>query len=75
QGAFTHTDRDIVFVVVKTTQIAKIKAIVNAVDRYAFMIIMSANEVMGRGFTLPGLEIEKLRQGRKPWREDQNVEF
>ena len=75
QGAFTHTDRDIVFVVVKTTQIAKIKAIVNAVDRYAFMIIMSANEVMGRGFTLPGLEIEKLRQGRKPWNEDQNVEI
>ena len=65
QGAYTRTERDIVFVVVKTTQIAKIKNIVDAVDRFAFMIIMSANEVMGRGFTLPGREIEKIRQGRK----------
>ncbi len=74
QGAYTKTNRDIVFVVVKTTQISKIKAIVNAVDRYAFMIIMSANEVMGRGFTLPGLELEKLRQGRKPVKELEDTE-
>ncbi|WP_296733943.1 YitT family protein [Anaerovibrio sp.] len=66
QGAYTQKERNVVFVVVKTTQIAKIKTIVDIIDESAFMIIISANEVMGRGFTLPGLEIEKLRQGRKP---------
>jgi uncharacterized membrane-anchored protein YitT (DUF2179 family) len=66
QGAYSNSERDIVFVVVKTTQIAKIKAIVNTVDRAAFMLIVSANEVLGRGFTLPGIELDKLRQGRTP---------
>lgn len=72
QGAYTRTERDIVFVVVKTTQIAKIKAIVDDVDRFAFMIIMSANEVMGRGFTLPGREIEKIRKTRYKVVEEKN---
>ncbi|ORT99316.1 protein of unknown function DUF161 [Anaerovibrio sp. JC8] len=66
KGAYSNVEREIVFVVVKTTQIAKIKAIVDTVDRAAFMLIMSANEVLGRGFTLPGVELDKLRQGRTP---------
>lgn len=64
QGAYTLQERDVVFVVVKMTQVAKIKNIVNQIDEGAFMIILAANEVMGRGFTLPGIDIEKLRQGR-----------
>ena len=58
QGAFTRRERNVVFVVVKLTQVAKIKFIVNAIDRNAFMIIISANEVMGRGFSLPGVPVE-----------------
>lgn len=53
EGAFTHNERNVVFVVVTLTQVAKTKLIANEVDPNAFMIIMSANEVMGRGFTRP----------------------
>lgn len=51
QGAFTHKEQDVIFVAVKLTQVAKIKHIAHLVDENAFMIIMSANEVMGKGFT------------------------
>ena len=54
QGGFTHKEREVIFVAVKLTQIAKIKRIANDIDKNAFMIIMSANEVMGRGFSKPG---------------------
>ena len=53
QGAFTRRERNVVFVVVTLTQVAKIKLIANAIDSNAFMIIMSANEVMGRECSLP----------------------
>ena len=52
-GAFTGNERNIVMVVVSLTQIAKLKIIVHAIDKYAFMIIMSASEVVGRGFSQP----------------------
>lgn len=54
EGAFTHQDRDVILVVVNLTQIAKVKAIAGIIDPMAFMIIQDANEVMGRGFSLPG---------------------
>ncbi|MGO5486673.1 YitT family protein [Selenomonas montiformis] len=57
QGAFTRRERNVVFVVVTLTQVAKVKMIANAVDKNAFMIIMSANEVMGRGFSSPGVRV------------------
>lgn len=53
QGAFSGSERNIVMVVVSLTQIAKLKIIVHAIDRHAFMIIMSASEVVGRGFSQP----------------------
>ena len=53
QGAFTHKERDVVFVAVTLTQVAKIKFIANDIDPNAFMIIMSASEVMGKGFSKP----------------------
>lgn len=53
QGAFTHRERDVVFVAVTLTQVAKIKFLANEVDPNAFMIIMSASEVMGKGFSKP----------------------
>ena len=50
QGAYTRRERNVVFVAVGTTQVGKLKFIVHNVDPRAFVIIMSANEVMGRGF-------------------------
>lgn len=51
EGAYTHRERKLLFVVVKLTQVAKIKAMVKETDPYAFMIIQDASDVLGRGFT------------------------
>lgn len=56
QGAFTHKERNVVMAVVSLTQVAKVKIIAHAIDPAAFMIIISANEVMGPGFTMPGVK-------------------
>lgn len=53
EGAFTHQDKHVIFVVVNLTQIAKVKALTTILDPLAFMIVQDANEVMGRGFSLP----------------------
>ena len=53
QGAFSGDERNVVMVVVSLTQIAKLKIIVHTLDRNAFMLIMSASEVVGRGFSKP----------------------
>ena len=34
-------------------------------DPQAFMIVMDANEVMGRGFTMPGVKLEKMLRERE----------
>lgn len=54
EGAFTRQAKEVIFVVVSLTQIAKIKSLVHEADPYAFMIVQDAAEVLGRGFTLPG---------------------
>ena len=58
QGAFTGREKDVIMVVVSLTQIAKIKAITHRNDQHAFMLIMSANEVLGHGFSDPTKEIQ-----------------
>ena len=65
EGAYTGDPKKIVMVVVSMTQIAKIKIIVNTVDRNAFMLILSASEVMGRGFTRPNRQNVKFRTDQK----------
>lgn len=50
QGAYTHKEKDLVYCVVKITQLAKIKKIVEVADPHAFMTVMDAAEVMGKGF-------------------------
>ena len=52
QGAYTHQERKILFVVAKLTQVARIKQIVNQNDSHAFMIIQDTNDVFGKGFTV-----------------------
>ena len=65
EGAYTGDPKKIVMVVVSMTQIAKIKIIVNTVDKNAFMLILSASEVMGRGFTRPNRQNVKFRTDQK----------
>ena len=52
EGAYTHQDKKVIFVVVTLIQISRIKFIVQKVDPQAFMIVQDAAEVAGRGFTL-----------------------
>ena len=52
EGAFTHQNREILFVVAKLTQTAKIRSLCREIDPNAFMIIHDVNDVFGRGFTL-----------------------
>lgn len=51
QGAYTMQDKRIIYAVIKLTEVAKVKEIVNKLDPSAFMIISDASEVVGRGFT------------------------
>lgn len=53
QGAYTMQDKRIIYAVIKLTEIAKVKELVNKIDPSAFMIISDASEVVGRGFTGP----------------------
>lgn len=65
EGAYTGEPKKIVMVVVSMTQIAKIKIVVNTVDRNAFMMILAASEVQGRGFTRPNRQNVKFRTDEK----------
>ena len=48
EGCFTHRHRELVFVVIKLTQLAKVRSIVREIDPSAFMIISDVNDVFGR---------------------------
>ena len=65
EGAYTGDPKKIVMVVVSMTQIAKIKIVVNTVDKNAFMMILPASEVQGRGFTRPNRQNVKYRTDHK----------
>ena len=64
EGAFTHQEKRVLFVVVTLTQVARVKRVADHYDPQAFMIVMDANEVMGRGFTMPGVKLEKMLRER-----------
>lgn len=51
EGAFTHQEKKVLYIVVTFTQIAKIKQIVEDVDPAAFIIVQDAAEVSGKGFS------------------------
>ena len=55
KGMYTKEEKDILLCVVNRSQFAKIKEIVLAIDRDAFIMITEMNEVIGEGFK----EIEK----------------
>jgi uncharacterized membrane-anchored protein YitT (DUF2179 family) len=51
EGAYTHERRQVLFCVVKLTQVARLKELVVQNDPDAFMIVQDAKDVLGRGFT------------------------
>lgn len=52
EGAYTRQEREVLFVVVKLTQLARIRAICRKVDPSAFLIIHDVTDVFGKGFTI-----------------------
>ena len=60
--------RDVLFIVVRLTQVSRVKAIVDHYDRQAFMIVSDTSEVSGKGFTL---ECETYQDARAKWLEEQ----
>jgi uncharacterized membrane protein len=50
RGMYTRQEREVLMVAVTVTEISHLKALVNAVDPNAFMIVSPATEVLGRGF-------------------------
>lgn len=52
EGGYTGEGRQVLMVVVGQTEITKLKSIVRAVDRNAFVIISDTKEVFGEGFKM-----------------------
>ena len=50
-GAYTGKDREVILCAVKKRQVAELKRIVHHEDENAFLILSSANEVLGEGFS------------------------
>ena len=50
EGAYTGQPRKIVYCIVKTTELAKLKSIVRKLDKNALFSIVETKEVVGRGF-------------------------
>lgn len=51
RGAYTHTDREVVFCVVSTREVSAVKDLVYRIDQQAFVIVTDAHEVLGEGFS------------------------
>lgn len=49
-GKYSNNDRDILLAVVKPSQTPRLKEIVHKLDPNAFVILVSANEIIGEGF-------------------------
>lgn len=58
EGGFTHNETKVLMVVIKLTQLAHIKKIIEQEDPMAFVTVQDANDVFGRGFTEPDLVLE-----------------
>lgn len=52
-GTYTKTPKKIIYCVVTLSQVPKLKSIVENADSYAFMSIIDASEIQGKGFKKP----------------------
>ncbi|WP_335869700.1 YitT family protein [Bacillus sp. 2205SS5-2] len=51
-GAFTKSEREVLYCVVGKNEIVRLKNIITAVDPHAFVSVTVAHDVLGEGFTL-----------------------
>ena len=52
EGAYTGEPRNVVYCIVKTTELSKLRSIVKRYDPNALFSIIETKEVIGRGFGL-----------------------
>jgi uncharacterized membrane-anchored protein YitT (DUF2179 family) len=52
EGAYTHKDKKLIYMVVRTMELSKLREVVHRVDPGAFMSIIDTREVEGRGFSV-----------------------
>lgn len=50
RGAYTGTQRDVLYVVVSRSEVNQVKALVREIDSQAFLVIGQASEALGEGF-------------------------
>ncbi len=50
RGAYTGTERDVIYCVVSRSEVSTLKSVVREMDPKAFMVIGEAHEAMGEGF-------------------------
>jgi uncharacterized membrane-anchored protein YitT (DUF2179 family) len=50
KGGYTEEERDVLMCVVNQTEVTKLKDMVSRIDPHAFVVVTSANEVLGEGF-------------------------
>jgi uncharacterized membrane-anchored protein YitT (DUF2179 family) len=51
RGAYSGSEKEVVYVVVSRNEIMRFKSIVQEVDPHAFVIVIDVHEVLGEGFT------------------------
>ncbi|MBR0082037.1 MAG: YitT family protein [Clostridia bacterium] len=51
KGAFTNTDKTLVYILAKTVELTKIRRIVREHDEHAIVSIVDTREVLGKGFS------------------------
>lgn len=52
KGAFTGSEREVLYCVVGKNEITRMKTLVHSIDAHAFIVVSEAHDVMGEGFTL-----------------------
>ena len=50
KGGYTGEERNVLLCVINRTEVTRLKKVVNEVDKDAFLVITSVNEVLGEGF-------------------------
>ncbi len=52
KGAYTGSEREVLYCVVAKNEMTRIKTLVHTIDAHAFIVVSDAHDVMGEGFTL-----------------------
>ena len=50
EGAYSHTEKNIVLVVLKRSQAVRLRRFIKEVEPHAFMMITNSSEIIGKGF-------------------------